>query len=135
MMIRRRSAGFTLIELMITLVVAAILVSIAYPAYQSHVRKTRRAEAQAALVEFANAMERYYTQNDTYAGAPASLGGDTDFYNLGIQSAAAAAFTLRATPTGSQIGDGLLEINAAGQKFWDKNDDGDTADSGENSWD
>ena len=42
-----RTKAFTLIELMITLAIGAILASISIPAYQDYVRKTRVAEALA----------------------------------------------------------------------------------------
>ena len=54
--------GFTLIELMIAVAIVGILAGIAYPSYQDSVRKSRRADAQGALLGFANAMERYFTQ-------------------------------------------------------------------------
>ena len=41
----RNQRGFTLLELMIAVVVVAILASVAYPSYQAHLRKSRRAEA------------------------------------------------------------------------------------------
>ena len=52
---RRRALprGFTLVELLITIVVVGILVSIAYPAYTEHLRKSRRAEAQQVLMDIA----------------------------------------------------------------------------------
>ncbi len=61
-----RAAGFTLIELMIVVVVIAILGAIAYPSYQDHVRKGRRAQAKADLVEYAQLAERYHTANNSY---------------------------------------------------------------------
>lgn len=141
---RTNASGFTLIELMIAVVVVAILAMIAYPAYQEQVRKTRRADGKAALMELSQAMERYFTENNTYDGA--SLGGQNPiypstspegYYNLSIQSATATGFTLRATPPngGAQDGDGFLELDSTGAKRWDKNNDGDTNDAGENSWD
>ncbi|MFE8645938.1 type IV pilin protein [Sphingomonas sp. NCPPB 2930] len=58
--------GFTLIELMIVVAVVAILASIAYPSYTESVRKGRRAQARAALVELMQQQERYMTQRNTY---------------------------------------------------------------------
>ena len=64
---RRRSArGFTLIELMIAVAVVAILASIAYPSYMDSVRKSRRGQAKADLVELAQILERYHTNNLVY---------------------------------------------------------------------
>ena len=65
-MAKRLSAGFTLIELIITVAIIGILVSIAYPSYQDSIMKSRRVDAQGKLLSFANALERYYTQCNTY---------------------------------------------------------------------
>jgi len=61
--------GFTLIELMIALVVAGLLAAIAYPGYQQYVQRGRRADAKGSLVEMAQFMERYYSENNSYASA------------------------------------------------------------------
>ena len=57
-MAAKRAPGFTLIELMIVVAVVAILVAIAYPSYQEQIRKSRRAQAKADLVEYAGLAER-----------------------------------------------------------------------------
>jgi len=62
----RRGAGFTLIELMIVVAVVAILAAIAYPSFQDAIRKSKRAQAKADLVELAQRFERYHTVNGTY---------------------------------------------------------------------
>ena len=50
--------GFTLIELLIAVAIVGILSAIAYPSYQQHVMKTKRAEAQAQLMELVLFLER-----------------------------------------------------------------------------
>lgn len=58
--------GFTLIEVMVVVSIAGILAAIAYPTYQHAVRKTRRAEGGAALIQIMQQEERYYSQATTY---------------------------------------------------------------------
>lgn len=152
----RRQPGFTLIELMVTVAVIAVIAAIAFPSYQEQVRKTRRADAQAGLMELSNYMERLFTENGNYNvdvdGDGTVMRGDeaddlvfnqtpkdgsAKAYNITFPAAAditATAFKLRATPIGGQAGDGILEISSTGARSWDKNNDGDTADAGENSW-
>lgn len=125
----RAHAGFTLIELMIAVAIVGVLVAIAYPTYEDSVRKGRRAQAKADLVELAQRAERFYTLNNTYAGFWASVpAGDKRspragqaFYLLERTSgdADANAFSLSATPTGTQTADsgcGTLSINQAGAR-------------------
>lgn len=62
----RRAGGFSLIELMITCAILAILAAIAVPSYMDSVWKGKRGEAKAAIMKALQAEERYYTQNNTY---------------------------------------------------------------------
>lgn len=118
-------------ELIVTVAIVSILATIAYPSYQEHLRTTRRADAQGALLGLANAMERHFTVNNTYAGAavgpadtgsPANysnqvpVGGGTATYNLLIWQADATSFTLRADPIGVQSLDkcGTLTLTSTG---------------------
>lgn len=61
------SRGLTLIELMIAVAITAILASLAYPSYEGHVRKGRRATAQAALQELAAKQHQFLLDQRRYA--------------------------------------------------------------------
>lgn len=131
------SAGFTLIEVMIVAAIISILAAIAYPSYQEHVRKARRADAQTALMELAQFMERHYTANGRYLTAananPANAApalpftdapkdGATKFYTLEFSATpTASAYTLRAVPKNAMANDScgtltLAHTGAKGQK-------------------
>jgi type IV pilus assembly protein PilE len=110
---RTRTGGFTLIELMITVAVVGILSAIAYPSYQDYVRRARRTDATRGLMEAASALERYFSQHQTYGeatlGATAasvySATSPNRFYALSLSGQTATTYTLTATPQGAQAGD------------------------------
>jgi type IV pilus assembly protein PilE len=118
----RRIAGFSLIELMVTVAVAATLAAIVIPTYQSQIRKSRRTEARTAVMDLATREERYYSVNNDYSSSALQLGyGGTDaqintmsvgagYYTVTVQSFAAAppapaTFTITATAVGTQAKD------------------------------
>jgi type IV pilus assembly protein PilE len=135
-----RTAGFTLIELMIVVAIIAILAAIAYPSYTAHVHASRRADCEGALLGLANAMERQFTASGTYCDAGSTSAGcgtgagdtgsptiyatqcpldsGTKTYNLTINAVTQTTYTLHAAPIGPQAGDkcGTLTLDQAGQK-------------------
>lgn len=130
---RKLSCGFTLIELMITVVVVAILATIAYPSYQNYMRQTRRSDAQIALLNVANQQERFFTQCNQYAtsltaartcaalGLNMSSVSPDGYYQLAIVNASATAFTISAgaVASGPQAADTectALTINQRGDR-------------------
>lgn len=128
---KQRLQGFTLIELMVVVVVIAILGAIAYPSYQAHINKSRRADAQVGLVELAQFMERHYTSNGGYlsggntGGAPAlpftstPKGSNSSFYTLSLLNPVSAqAYVLQAIPENAMADDkcGTLTLSNTGVK-------------------
>ena len=155
--VRRRHrlgmAGFTLIEVMITVAIVAILAAVAYPSYLDQVRRGNRAEARTALMENAQFLERNYTVNSCYhrtdagcatttanvtlplAQAPATGTAKyniTADYDLDVAACARGdCFTLSAAPTGSMTGDpcGSLTLTHTGVRGADDYDGNGTADA------
>jgi len=64
---RRGSRGFTLIEIMITVVIIGVLAAIAIPSYQDYVRRGYVVDGTNALATMRADMERYFQDNRTYA--------------------------------------------------------------------
>lgn len=125
---RAASRGFTLIELVIVMAVAAILAAVAYPSYQDAVSKARRSDGMLVLTEATQFMERYaalnlrYDQNaaGTAVELPSNLQyapkeGTTKYYEITV-TADEETFTLEAKPIGPQSGDrcGTLKIDQRG---------------------
>ena len=146
----KKNTGFTLIELIVVVAIIGIIASIAIPSYTEYVQDSYRSEAQSALLQFGNAMERRYTEGSpsTYMGAGTDANDNSDiapaatvfasqapldradkFYNLTIQIATASTFTLKATPIAgtSAAGDGALLVDSSGNRCWDEGDDAETS--------
>ena len=104
--------GVTLIELMVVIVIIGILVSIAYPGYQSQMQKTRRTDGKATLLNAAQALERCYTRFNIYnsgdcpivADLAAGITSPEEWYVV-TSVPTASAFVLTATPQGAQVDD------------------------------
>ena len=109
-----RAAGFTLIELMVTLTIVSILATVALPAYTGYVARARRADARTQLMQVTQFMQRFYAANDSFeqdraANAvidqiPASLkqspADGVKLYELAIPAATlnAAGYEIRMVP-------------------------------------
>jgi type IV pilus assembly protein PilE len=128
---RKRTIGFTLLELLMALAVLAILAAIAYPSYRQSIINGRRADGSTALLDLANRMEQYYAQNNTFATATVAAGvAATDvltsnvsaqgYYTVSIEAQAANTYTIRASRAGAQTVDTLcgdFKLTSAGVKI------------------
>jgi len=125
----KRARGFTLVEVLIAVAIVGILAAIAFPSYQNHLRKGRRADAQSFMMDLANREQQYMLDARGYAldsDFVTTLGARTPesvatYYTLTVSPAAATnppTFTITATPFASspQAPDGVLTIDNFGQK-------------------
>ena len=103
---RLPTRGFTLVELMISIVVLAIIVAVALPSYKAATRKSHRGEAIAALAALQQAQERFRSGNSAYAGTLAAVGvasttAPGGYYALSVSSATATGYVITADGSGS----------------------------------
>jgi type IV pilus assembly protein PilE len=70
-----KARGFTLIEVMITVGIVAILAGIAVPAYTEYLRRGQLPEAHALLADYKVKMEQYYQDNRNYGVDNCALAG------------------------------------------------------------
>ena len=97
----RKSAGFTLIELMVTIVIVAILAAIAVPSYQQYIMRGKITEATSNLSSVRLQLEKYYADNRNYGTTGAGTCG------VAVPTGANARyFTITCTPGSPDAGGG-----------------------------
>ncbi|QJC55836.1 Fimbrial protein [Polaromonas vacuolata] len=128
--------GFTLIEVMLVMLILALLLTTAWPAYSAHIARGRRSDAKVQLASAQQWMERFYSENYSYAKDTAGnkvgeafaaqsfsqsprVGEGKAIYKLSVSSTD-NSFILNATPTdgGPMTGDecGSLSLDHTGQR-------------------
>lgn len=117
---KARGRGFSLMELMISVAIVAIIAAVAYPSYMDNVRATRRSDATAALLDTAQRLERCYSANLAYNHANCNgvfaTASPEGYYTISVVRGA-ATFTATATATGLQVDDddcATFTLNQAG---------------------
>ena len=125
----RKGRGFTLVEMLVTVALLAILGMVAVPSYFSYLTGSRRAEAHTTLLALAQAQEQWFINNNTYTATVANLtplipaiinnNVNQGNYTFTIPVATNAAFTVQADAVagGPQAGDAgctSLTLTSAG---------------------
>jgi type IV pilus assembly protein PilE len=131
-----REAGFTLIEMMIVLVIIAVLMMVALPAYESQQIRAKRSVAQVELLRILARQEQFFLNNRSYSTTLAPLGFadpwivDADgneidatasnrIYSISLASASATAFEIQAVPQARQVKDTVcatMKVTSTGVK-------------------
>ena len=124
---QNKEQGFTLIEVMITVAIIAIISIVALPSYKEYVVRANRAAAASYLLEVANMQELNFLDERAYAASMADLGatapdnvsGNYDVTTVADNTATPPTYSVSADPKGSQASDdacGELTINQKGVK-------------------
>ncbi|MGI9321279.1 MAG: type IV pilin protein [Thiogranum sp.] len=116
--------AFSLLELLITLAIVAILATITVPSFSGLVAKSRRSDAMAGLAQVQLAQERWRAGNPRYTQDLEALGWSSPespdgYYRLRVDQADAVAFLVLAQPAGVQQSDrcGVFAISAEGPDY------------------
>ncbi|WP_034298344.1 type IV pilin protein [Herbaspirillum sp. RV1423] len=116
-----RQQGFTLIELMIVVCIVGVLALFAYPSYQGHVRKAKRAEARATLMQAMQQQERHFSQHNRYH-AYDNAAGAASFRWFSGETAASSAYRISAVACpGDSLQDCVVLSAAPGGESVDAN--------------
>lgn len=125
MILKRHQSGFTLMEVLITVTIIAILAATASVGYTRYAERAQRTEAKSVLLDLSQRLERYYTDEGTYDGfsIPAGMAripeqtSSNQRYAVTVTTAD-QTFTLRAAPRGSQTKDkcGTLSLDNVGRR-------------------
>ena len=117
----RRSAGMTLIEIVLVVGLLGLLLSLAMPSYQSYLSRGHRVEAIRLLLTAAACQERHRARTGAYDTTRCTGSSDNEFYQLSIEpeeQPTSSEFVLIAEPLKRQRHDicGSLSLDQSGTR-------------------
>ena len=133
----KRLRGFTLLEMLVTVAIAAVLAAIAYPNFLDSIRKGRRSDAMGFMSKVQQAQEQWRANKSAYTAdmSPAGLSvalvssdapSPKGYYKVTVTvppGASESSYTITATATGSQAADAMCAVMsmtmAAGNMTYD----------------
>lgn len=111
---KHKIEGFTLVELMITLVIVGILAAVAYPSYVDYIKSTAESQVRGELIDLAAAQERWRAQNFQYTSSLANLNSalaNNDKYSPTLTvSTNGQRFVAIATPKSGSVVEGEVSF-------------------------
>lgn len=135
---RRVQTGFSMMELMVTVIIVGILAAIAIPSYISYVTKSNRAVAKSKLLEVASRQEAHFADHKKYTDDLTDLGyvgqtvgvdrnynvvasgsADSIYTITSVSEAPNMTFVLIAVPQGSQAADEIcsqIQVDSEGDR-------------------
>lgn len=115
MQFSKKTAGFTLIEVMIVVIIVGILAAVALPSYRNYIRQGKVQEATSNLATLRIRWEQYYQDNRKFASfvdaacSPAVT--ESKYFTYACTS------TDGATPTYSIVANGVAGQDMAGYQY------------------
>ena len=122
----KKQLGFTLIELMMVVMIAAVLAAVAVPTYTAYIARGKIAQVTGALSEAKVRMEQSFNSVRTYATTPGGLDCADDLFvplfsdtafSVAVSACSDTTFTITATGlSGKGMSGYTYTINQSGDK-------------------
>ena len=126
MQVVRRASGFTIVELMVTLVIVGIIAAAAFSTYQNQIIRVNRSAAEQFMLTIADRQMQYLLDARSYASSigagglnltPPTTVANNYAVTIVLTAGPPPGYLITATPIGRQAKDGGLSLDSTGQKL------------------
>jgi len=121
----RTARGFTLIDLMISVLIVGILAGIALPSYRQYIVRSNRSAAQSAMLDLANRQQQFLMSDRAYADTDVLRTSGYDLppevrpnytWSVTVGTGAVPSFLITLTAVNGQAADGPLTLDNNGAR-------------------